>query len=164
MMSLPSRFLALPASRRSLLLPALATVAIMRAALSLLQFASVCSALERIARMRGARRARSASALSIADVEWAVSRAARLVPRATCLTQALAIRAILARNGVASRMQIGVALPIGGSLRAHAWVDAVNSALAQNRLPSDFVPLAGPAFELISGAHGGMTATNQHEA
>lgn len=62
-----------------------------------------------------------------ARVGWAVRHAARLVPRATCLTQALAAQIMLARRGVPSVLQIGVdrAADSTGSARfeAHAWLE-----------------------------------------
>lgn len=45
------------------------------------------------------------------------------VPRATCLTQALAAQVWLERHGYATRMQIGVAKDEAGRLQAHAWLE-----------------------------------------
>jgi hypothetical protein len=50
-----------------------------------------------------------------------VRRGARLVPGASCLTQALAYQALLHRSGVASTIKLGVRRQ-GGGLAAHAWV------------------------------------------
>lgn len=47
--------------------------------------------------------------------------ASRLTPRATCLTQALAARALLARYNHPSDVRIGVA-KAGRALEAHAWL------------------------------------------
>ena len=55
-------------------------------------------------------------------VPWRVSTAARLIPGATCLTQALATQLLLARAGHASQIRIGVAKGDTGNLAAHAWV------------------------------------------
>lgn len=52
----------------------------------------------------------------------AVSAASRLVPRATCLTQAVSAQFLLARAGHPSRIQIGVRHDGSGKLAAHAWV------------------------------------------
>lgn len=54
-------------------------------------------------------------------VAWGVSKAARYVPRATCLTQALAGQYLLARRGIASRIRFGVDAT-GAEFRAHAWL------------------------------------------
>jgi len=53
---------------------------------------------------------------------WAVAVASRYVPKATCLVQALAGQALLARRGQASRLHIGVAKP-EGLFEAHAWLE-----------------------------------------
>jgi len=62
----------------------------------------------------------------------AVSRAARLVPRASCLTQALALQRLLARRGLESSLFLGVdragkpsgaARALSKGFEAHAWVE-----------------------------------------
>lgn len=53
---------------------------------------------------------------------WCVRQAARIVPRATCLTQALALQFCLAHNGLQSIVRIGVADSPGGRFEAHAWL------------------------------------------
>jgi hypothetical protein len=55
-------------------------------------------------------------------LEWAVLAASRFVPRATCLTQALALQRLLSRSGYRSSVQIGVRLT-DGRFAAHAWVE-----------------------------------------
>jgi hypothetical protein len=55
-------------------------------------------------------------------IAWAVEKVARIVPRTTCLTQALAVQALLSRIGYASQLSIGVAKDKKGQLVAHAWV------------------------------------------
>lgn len=52
----------------------------------------------------------------------AVRRCSRVVPRATCLTQALAARKLLEKEGHAADLKIGVAKD-GSILRAHAWLE-----------------------------------------
>ena len=53
---------------------------------------------------------------------WAVRAAARRVPGATCLTQALALQRLLAKAGHDAEIRIGVAKSEGGGLDSHAWV------------------------------------------
>lgn len=53
---------------------------------------------------------------------WGVRSAARLVPGATCLTQALAAQFLLARAGHRSQIRIGVAKDLDGKFLAHAWL------------------------------------------
>jgi hypothetical protein len=52
----------------------------------------------------------------------AVERAARVVPGATCLPQAIATRSLLAGYGIASDLKLGVQRTEEG-LRAHAWLE-----------------------------------------
>jgi Transglutaminase-like superfamily len=58
------------------------------------------------------------------DVAWAVRQASRVVPRSSCLTQALATQVLLARSGYSSQLRIGVARGARGDLEAHAWVES----------------------------------------
>lgn len=53
---------------------------------------------------------------------WGVLNAARLVPFATCLTQSLVLRYMLARCGHDASIRIGVKIDEVGRFRAHAWV------------------------------------------
>ena len=60
-------------------------------------------------------------------VAWSVRAAARLVPGASCLTQALCAQQLLARRGRSSTVRIGVRQGEAGGgtgtdLRAHAWL------------------------------------------
>jgi hypothetical protein len=55
-------------------------------------------------------------------IGWAVRNVARLVPGASCLTQALAAQYLLARAGCRSELQVGVARDASGRFLAHAWL------------------------------------------
>ena len=55
-------------------------------------------------------------------VAWAVKHSSRLVPFASCLTQALALQFMLARRGHSSAIRVGVKNDDTSSFRAHAWV------------------------------------------
>ncbi len=57
---------------------------------------------------------------SAARAPWAVRAAGRRIPGATCLTQALALQAMLERAGRPCRVEIGVAK--AESFEAHAWL------------------------------------------
>ncbi len=73
-----------------------------------------------------------------------IERLARFVPRASCLTQALALQYLLARSGHKSELQVGVRRDEAGRFLAHAWVscnERVVLGAASTRL-SDFTPLA----------------------
>lgn len=99
-------------------------VAATRTALSLRRTGAVRAAI--------ARRAPSAPP-DLADqreVAWSVAAAARLVPGATCLTQALAGQALLARRGRDSTVRVSIPdTSPDGTLRPHAWLMAGNTIL-----------------------------------
>ena len=60
---------------------------------------------------------------SVYKVVWAVSAAARRVPKATCLTQALATQILLGRRGHRTTLQLGIMKSQAGQFDAHAWVE-----------------------------------------
>jgi Transglutaminase-like superfamily len=100
------------------------------------EIAMLCGALLILARTRLAlsilpwRRMRAPVIRSIAPalrtnadrLEWAIRATSRFIPRATCLTQALALQRLLAHHGYESRVQIG-ARNTDGHFGAHAWVE-----------------------------------------
>ena len=57
------------------------------------------------------------------ELNWAITRAARFVPAASCLTQALSLQVVLGRRGLDSRLCIGVRKGKGDKFEAHAWVE-----------------------------------------
>ncbi len=67
--------------------------------------------------------ARTGDPPAVATVAWAVASAARFVPRATCLTQALVTERLLRQAGYAPTLRIGVARPRPDAFEAHAWVE-----------------------------------------
>ena len=69
-----------------------------------------------------------ATRFSVDRLERAVRAASRIVPRATCLTQALALNHLLARGGYASVVRIGVTNE-HGRFAAHAWVECGGAPL-----------------------------------
>ena len=71
----------------------------------------------------------------------AVRRASRVVPRATCLTQALAAQVLLSRAGYTSRVWIGVARDGSAGLDAHAWVELDGSVILGATPDRRYVPL-----------------------
>lgn len=52
----------------------------------------------------------------------AIKRASRFIPKATCLTQALALKWLIARSGKDSVIRIGVMPDESSNIKAHAWV------------------------------------------
>ena len=67
-----------------------------------------------------------ASRADLAEVAWSVRNAARLVPGATCLTQASAGQLLLARRGLATTIRLSVPAQAAapGRLAPHAWLMA----------------------------------------
>lgn len=116
-MSLVARFFRLPAADRALLIRAALLLGAARVALWVLPL--------RVARPLVARLAPRAPGAPGADrIGWAVTAARRVIPRATCLPQALAGEALLVRNGHAAELIVGVAKTPKGGLEAHAWVES----------------------------------------
>ena len=64
--------------------------------------------------------------VSAATIVWAVEAMGRRVPRASCLTQALAAKLLLRAFGLRSQLCLGVARTADGALRAHAWLERGN--------------------------------------
>lgn len=76
----------------------------------------------RVARLLPPSRGGPAPSWASRRVRWAIDGAARRVPAATCLPQALAAHALLSLQGYASLIRIGVRRGEAGDIRAHAWV------------------------------------------
>lgn len=66
------------------------------------------------------------------QLSWAVRAAARHIPRATCLTQALAMQRLLAFAGRSADLQIGVAKDARSGFEAHAWVECEGDIVVGN--------------------------------
>ena len=106
---------------RMLLLLATLTVALVRLGLYLLPSRMTLDLLRPLADSapRAIPRRRPSAARLLASIE----RAGRRVPRATCLTQAVAAKLLLRHFGYPGRLCVGVARDAGGSYRAHAWLE-----------------------------------------
>lgn len=53
---------------------------------------------------------------------WSVKQAAKIVPFASCLPQALTLQYLLARLGLSSAVRVGVRVDKADEVDAHAWV------------------------------------------
>jgi hypothetical protein len=78
---------------------------------------------------------------SIEQLSKTVSTAARYVPRATCLTQALALHVLLKRRKLQSRIRVGVAKDEMGFLEAHAWVESGDRVVIGEPNLSHYTPM-----------------------
>lgn len=111
------RFAALPGSDRALLARAAGWVVLARLALWAFPYRRTRALADRCARTtpkRGAAPERTA---------WAIEATARRIPKATCLTQALAAEVMLRRDGHRPEIHIGVAKPDRAAFEAHAWLE-----------------------------------------
>ena len=71
----------------------------------------------------GKRRAERAT-ITGDQITWAMHHAQRVIPRSTCLPQAIAAEALLTRGGLPADLRIGVKKTPDGKLTAHAWVES----------------------------------------
>ncbi len=111
-----SRVLGLGSGQMLFLLRCLAVVTAVRLGLSLRRHDAIRRRIEGL----GASQAATLHELRL--VSWGITAAARLVPGASCLTQALAGQYLLARRGKGSFVRIGVEQDTGAQLKAHAWL------------------------------------------
>lgn len=108
---------------------AVAVVAAVRLALWLLPFRAVRGMLRSL-HSRSVVSARLA-AIPVRRLAWAVQAAAKRIPGASCLTQALALQHLLACAGQSSQVRIGVAKSASG-LESHAWLESRGEILIGN--------------------------------
>ena len=111
------KFVHLPARDRAVLTRTVLTLGAARLATWLLPFATGRRLLV------GKQRAETPN-VTLDQVTWAMAQAQRVVPRATCLPQALAAESLLTRGGLPADLQIGVMKTPQGKLLAHAWVES----------------------------------------
>jgi hypothetical protein len=130
------KVLALPAAERGTLLRAWSLLWAARLGLWLLPFPAIRNWAARRAIQTGAR-----DAMPVDRLAWSVSAASHLVPRATCLTQALAGQALLARHGHPARLYLGVARGDAGQFEAHAWLEAEGQVILGDGERARFTPL-----------------------
>ncbi len=111
-----SRVLSLSGREMLFLAHCLAVVVAVRLGLTLLSYNKVRNMVTRLD-------AREPAEIGdLRRVAWGVAAAARLVPGASCLTQALSGQYLLARQGNASKISIGIERNTGTELKAHAWL------------------------------------------
>src|SRR5690349_5295110 len=109
----------LTATERALVAEALVLLWVIRLGLWLLPFETLRRLLTRVP---GVARAAEPAEVVERRVEWAVLAARPCVPRATCLTQALAAQVLLRRHGVRGHLRFGVRSE-AGRFEAHAWLE-----------------------------------------
>jgi hypothetical protein len=120
------KFLALPGNERRLLMRALGREAWVSAGLRLLPFSYWRP------RMQASNHPavqEPSHAIPAERVAWAVAAAARYVPGATCLVQALVARDLLQSHGYSARICLGVDTRGDDHFRAHAWLECEGRVL-----------------------------------
>ena len=118
-----TKCLRLPVEQKILLLRSFVLLALIRIGLKCLRLHTLLKLLDCIQRSSNRRDLSNSPACSVEAIAWAVAAATRLVPRASCLTQALAARAMLLSEGLPSSLHLGVAKTEKGALEAHAWLE-----------------------------------------
>jgi len=112
------RFWRLPPPDRALLVQSVTWLGAARIALWVLPFQAARRLLSRSLPPA------TGSLVTAERITWALARARRAVPRATCLPLALAAEALLLRCGLPAELRIGVVKTAQGRLEAHAWVES----------------------------------------
>lgn len=125
------------ARRLAAYLRALAVVTAVRGALWMRPLAGILITCARTRTVEP--RTPAADDQAIARVVVAVHRVSRIVPRATCLTQALAAQWLLGRAGITSCLRFGVARQ-AADIAAHAWLE-VDGRVVIGDTPTPYTPL-----------------------
>jgi hypothetical protein len=132
-----SKLAGLSHAHRRLLLRALLTVAAFRLSLTVLPYRWTRRLAEGASGAGGDARPRPTRD----ELAWAVSAASRRIPRATCLTQALALQRLLGGAGYDATLRLGVARSDGGTLEAHAWLESGGRTVIGGPQSARYVPL-----------------------
>lgn len=106
-----------------------------------LTFSTYDATLRLSERLVGDKKARSDIAQAIDEPTiLALRRASRVVPRATCLAQAIAGKTLLARRGHRSTLRFGVAKK-GEDFEAHAWLESDGKVIVGDFENRRYAPL-----------------------
>jgi hypothetical protein len=134
-----TKFLALPAEDRRALEVSLALICVVRLSLWILPFRWLRAAVGRVSSPPDGKPEPTPGEAE--RTVQAIERAARSVPGATCLTQALAAEILLRRAGHPTAIHVGVAKTSSGELAAHAWIEAYGRILLGDHDLDHFTPL-----------------------
>jgi Transglutaminase-like superfamily len=116
------KFFRRPAAEQLLLVRALTLLAAVRIALWLCPLKMLQQTSAKLVQACAA--SRKESRFSTERGVWAVRVASRYIPRATCLTQALAAQILFGLDGIPASVRIGVAKEKAGDFQAHAWLES----------------------------------------
>ena len=120
-----------------LLIRVLLLICAIRVGLHLMSFPAVQRVVDSLSKSKTSRN----TPFGVKDLSWAVSGISRFVPRATCLTQALALHILLRRRRLESIIHIGVAKNEGEPLESHAWVESGGRVVIGNVNLPRFTPM-----------------------
>jgi hypothetical protein len=132
------RFTRLSRSEQIRLLDAWLVLAIVRLSLWAVPLQRLLRLVQRVVPVR---RLENGPTRSAEELARNVSRMSPYVPRATCLSQAVATQVLLARDGYPSRIAIGVARDAERQFRAHAWVECAGSVVIGSVNSAIYTPL-----------------------
>ena len=130
------KFLSLEPADQRILLYAFCLVIFSRLVLWVIPFAEI--------NRRLATRTRSRAISNRRNIEYfmtAIDRTSRYVPGATCLTQSLAARLLLARAGFDATLRFGARRNEAGEFEAHAWVESEGKIVSHEQPGLSFSPL-----------------------
>ncbi len=134
------KFLAVPRTDQLMLLKAVVVLGAVRLTLRFAKF-PVADRLFRISR----RHSSTAVALAPEALAWSVATAGRIVPAGGhCLSQAMALQILMARQGMHATIRYGVQQIPGVPLAAHAWLEYQGRLLIGANNLDRFVELAAP--------------------
>jgi hypothetical protein len=133
------QFFQLDSAERRLILQCACLLAAMRVGLWIMSVRRLQALVIRGARRREA--ALSGARPSVERIARAVRAAARYVPGATCLPQALTAEFVLMRHGYPARVRIGMARTEDRALEGHAWVESGGAVVAGGGDVGRFTPV-----------------------
>ena len=90
----------------------------------------------------------AAPAMLLNRISWSVRAAGRHLPwESTCLTMAMAGKAMLRRRGIASTLYLGVAREPAAGIQAHAWLRCGERILTGGQTMAEFTIISTFAEE-----------------
>lgn len=129
----------LPLSSKVFLAKTIGLLGLIRLGLWILPFQTLRQLLDNLSRTSSLRTPNPTVTKRIVE---AVQVGSRYVPKATCLTQALAVQVMLWRRGYPATLNLGVTKDEQGGLEAHAWVESEGQIVIGGAdSPANFVPL-----------------------
>lgn len=135
------KFARLTVAEQRLLVKATFLLAVIRLGLWLIPYQTLRRRLEALKRVRG--RPTRAACPSVDEIARAVTVGSRWVPRATCLSQALAAQVLLVRNDHPAQLRVGFARAEEGELQGHAWLESGGAVVVGDRDLDRYVRLPG---------------------